>query len=398
MTNTAIKNKIIAISGQPVTGKGTNVKAIVKKLEQAGYKPENIHVISTGDQFRRYFNRIVDFIKNFNNEEKIKELAKTEELKNLFSNEEYRKILIETIKKLNDSGIDLSKFSIEQANNIAELGDIRRIVDTLIDESTKKKGEEINQISRPDEIWIIDSRLAFFNIPSAFSVRLTANANVAAERLFNDKKRGKEDSEYKTIEEAKEAREKRRIGENKRYMKRYGVDLSNPDNYDLIIDTSYSTVDDISDTILKCLDYYQDDKYFAKNWTSPKLLLPTQNERDTLGKAMYSLEELIESINKYGYVPFESIEIVEVNGWKYIVEGHHRNFASAFLEKTLVPYTKLAKDDECIYDSKITAKEFAEGTSMSTLYGHEGFFKEKFSYNEVYPGIYEKLSPELEER
>lgn len=393
-----VRNKIIAISGQPVTGKGTNVKAMVKKLEQRGYKTENIHVIATGDQFRKYFNVIIDFIKNINNEEKLKKLAQLEELKEIFSNEEYRAIFAKTIKNLRDSGIDFSNFSIEQANNMPELDNIRKIVDTLIDKNIENKGKEINQISRPDEIWIIDSRLAFHNIPSAFSVRLTANADVAAKRLFNDTQRGQEDSKYKSIEEAKEAREKRRLGENERYLKRYGVDLANPDNYDLIIDTSYSTIDDISDTILNCLEYYQEGKDFTKTWTNPKLLLPTQNERETLGRAMYSLEELIESINKYGYIPSESIEIVEVDGYKYIREGHHRNFASAYLGRTLVPYLTVAKDDELIPTTNFTAREMSKGTTKNKLYGHEGFFKGDFSYNEVYPNIYQKLSKELEER
>ena len=48
-----------------------------------------------------------------------------------------------------------------------------RQADTLIDEGIKRTGEEINSVNRPDEIWIVDSRLAFSNIPDAFSVRLT---------------------------------------------------------------------------------------------------------------------------------------------------------------------------------------------------------------------------------
>lgn len=55
----------------------------------------------------------------------------------------------------------------------------------------KQKGEAINREPHPNEIWIIDSRLAFNNIPDAFSVRLTTNADIAGKRLFNDKTRGK---------------------------------------------------------------------------------------------------------------------------------------------------------------------------------------------------------------
>ena len=293
-----IRNKIIALSGQPVTGKGTTTKSLIKKLEEQGYESDNIHVISTGNEFRRYFNTLIDFIRNIGNSDELKRISETPEMKDLMSGVKRRLYLIDTISRLKTSGIDLSDFSIEQANNLDELKEIRSVVDELIDEDIKRKGEEINSKERPDEIWIIDSRLAFHNIPEAFSVRLTANPDVAAKRLFNDKSRGKEDSSYTTLEEAKEARENRRLGEQKRYKDRYGVDLEDSNNYDLIIDTSYASINDISDTILNCLDYYIDRKPFVKNWTSPKTLLPLQGIRETYGRATYTFDEMVNIIKK----------------------------------------------------------------------------------------------------
>ena len=57
-----MKNMIISISGTPVSGKGTTVKEMKKLLVQNGYKKENIYVISTGNEFRNYFNLLIDFI------------------------------------------------------------------------------------------------------------------------------------------------------------------------------------------------------------------------------------------------------------------------------------------------------------------------------------------------
>ena len=71
------KNKIITISGQPVTGKGTTVKRIIKKLKEQGYSDENIHVITTGHEFRNYFISIFDFIKDYKESEQIGSLLKT---------------------------------------------------------------------------------------------------------------------------------------------------------------------------------------------------------------------------------------------------------------------------------------------------------------------------------
>lgn len=391
-----IRNKIVALSGQPVTGKGTTTKALIKKLEEQGYVSDNIHVISTGNEFRRYFNTLIDFIRNLDNPEKLQKISKTSEMQDLMSNMERRLFLVNTISKLRVHGVDLTSFSIEQANNLDELKEIRSVVDGLIDDGIRKKGEEINSEERPDEIWIVDSRLAFHNIPDAFSVRLTATPEVAAKRLFNDKSRGVEDSDYASLEEAKKAREKRRLGEQERYKERYGVDLEAPDNYNLIIDTSYANINDISDTILKCLDYYMEDKPFAKNWTSPKILLPLQGIRETAGKATYSFDAMIDTINKEGYMPDKPIEVVEANGYKGIIEGHHRNFAMASLGKTLVPYEVIAKDDEKIPYVGGTARQRIDSLSTRNLFDHEPLFEgkgkdEHFSYEDIYPGIYDKL-------
>lgn len=93
--------------------------------------------------------------------------------------------------------------------------------------------------------------------------------------MFIFSKRGEEDK-YTSIEEAKEEREERRISEIEKYKERYGVDLENPENYDLIIDTSYSNVEDIANTILECERYYEKGEKFGKTWGSPKIFLPLQ--------------------------------------------------------------------------------------------------------------------------
>ena len=395
-----IKNKIIALSGQPVTGKGTTTKALIKKLEEQGYKKENIHIISTGNEFRRYFNVLIDFIRNLSNSEKVKKLSETPEMKELMDGTTRRIAIIDTISRLKASGVDLSSISVEQANNLKELSEIRSVVDELIDTGIKRKGEEINSEERPNEIWIVDSRLAFSNIPDAFSVRLTATPEIAAKRLLGDKTRGKEDSGYNSLEEAKIAREKRRLGEQERYKKRYGVDLEDTENYDLIIDTSYASIEDTADTILSCLNYYIQEKPFTKNWTSPKELLPLQGIRETGGvaEAGLTLDELADKIKEEGYLPDKPIEVAEADGYKGIIEGHHRNFACAILGKTLVPYEVIAKDDDQIPYCGVTARQrIKDGINNKNLFDHEPFFDEpgkQFSYSYIYPGIYEKSKDE----
>ena len=72
MDENKIKNKIIAISGEPVSGKGTTVKKMIEKLKEQGYTDEQIHLETTGNDFRRYFRSWEDlahcglpFIRNY---------------------------------------------------------------------------------------------------------------------------------------------------------------------------------------------------------------------------------------------------------------------------------------------------------------------------------------------
>lgn len=390
-----LKNKIITISGEPVSGKGTTIKELIKQLEKQGYPRKNIHLESTGNDFRTYFNSIIDLIRNINNNDEMENIKQRKEVKKFFECEEYRKVLSKTIANLIKSETDVTNFSIEDANNREDFAEIRTIVDALIDEGMRQRGIEINQESHPNEIWIIDSRLAFNNIPKSFSIRLTTSPKIAGERLFNDKTRGEEDSNYKDIKEAMEEREKRRIGENERYIEKYGVDLTDENNYQLIIDTSYSTPTDISQTILECFKCYENDEDFSKKWASPKTFLPLQAERDTLGGILYTFDDMIKSIKDFGYFPNSNIEVVNVDGLNYIIEGHHRNFAAAYIGRTLVPYEILAKDDEKVSEhSKNTAREISEKANLSYILAHEWLLAENdknFQYEKIFPELIEKL-------
>lgn len=400
--NEKMKNKIISLSGEPVSGKGTTTKTLISILRKEGYSEENIHVVSTGDEFRRYFKMAIDFIENLklNNKEEYTHLAKTPELIEIMSNDEYNEAFRKTAFQLLKNDIDTSKMSIGEMNNLEELKDIRKALDSLLDGRMRKLGEKINKTSRPDEVWILDSRLAFNNVPSSFAVRLTTDKNIAGKRLFEDQQRGKEDK-YKSVEEAIKVREERKNGERERYLKRYGIDLEETSNYDLIVDTSYCNPEDTANTILQCLQYEIEGKEYSKQWTSPKVLLPLQSERDTLSTALYSLDEMYEKIKKEGFFPDSPIEVVESNGYKGIVEGHHRNFAAAMLGKTLIPYKVIGKDDEHIIYNGGTPRERINSISLNNLYGHEQFIEfgeqktkgenVRFSYNDVYPNIYEKI-------
>jgi len=99
---------------------------------------------------------------------------------------------------------------------------------------------------------VVDSRLAFHFLPSSFKVCLTVNPQIAAERIFHDMKR-KGEGKYTSLKQARMACDKRRSLELTRFKKIYQLDITDPSNFDLIIDTTNLTIEQTCEEIIKHL-------------------------------------------------------------------------------------------------------------------------------------------------
>lgn len=96
---------------------------------------------------------------------------------------------------------------------------------------------------------IIDSRMAWHFIPKSFKVYLKVDIEVAAKRIISADRGGVES--YEDIEEAKNKIIERKSSENRRYLAKYGVNSSDMNNFDLVIDSSDLVPQEIADIILK---------------------------------------------------------------------------------------------------------------------------------------------------
>ncbi len=220
-------------------------------------------------------------------------------------------------------------------------------IDGKVDSEVATKGKKINEKERPNDVYIIDSRLAWNNVPDSYAIRLTINESIAGKRVFNDKTRGPED-QYETVDLAIKKTKERKDGEVKRYKERYNVDLLDENNYDLVVDTSYSNTEELADIIIKGEEAYRKGEYYPKNWSSPVGFLPLQKGRTT-GQATLAgntIESLAEEIEQNGYNPtLGLLEIVKRDGKKYLLEGNHRTFGALCAGKTLLPYDVVAEEN-----------------------------------------------------
>jgi len=100
--------------------------------------------------------------------------------------------------------------------------------------------------------YIFDSRLAWHFVPESFKVFVDLDEDEMARRLVDSDREGKE--KYSTLEAAKQTLKNRQSLEVERYKKIYNLDLSDMVNFDLIIDSSNKTPQQLADEVWT---YYQ---------------------------------------------------------------------------------------------------------------------------------------------
>lgn len=104
------------------------------------------------------------------------------------------------------------------------------------------------EYAKEHDKFIIDARLGWYAVPESFKVYLTVDIEEAAKRAFNDEKRKSTES-FDTLEAQKADLIKRYNLENERYFKLYNVHKEDLNNYDLVLDTTNNTPEEIAEMI-----------------------------------------------------------------------------------------------------------------------------------------------------
>ena len=122
-------------------------------------------------------------------------------------------------------------------------------------------------IEKKDEKLIFDSRMAWHFAKNTFKIFLTIDPMEAAQRVMKNQ-RGAEEH-YESVEDACAGLVKRGNVERERFIQIYGVDYFDHNNYDLIVDTTSRTPDEIVNIIIENYNAYCADK---NTYKSPKEL------------------------------------------------------------------------------------------------------------------------------
>ena len=114
-----------------------------------------------------------------------------------------------------------------------------------IDKQIEKMQTELGE---KEEDFIIDSRLGYHFIPNSIKIFLDVNEWESVERIIGDKR---EEEKFVDDKSAKKDIIERISSEKKRFKEYYNLDFENPDNYDLVVDTSDINAEVVADKILK---------------------------------------------------------------------------------------------------------------------------------------------------
>ena len=110
------------------------------------------------------------------------------------------------------------------------------------------KYEDYQKSLDPNSPVILDSRLWFWCQPKAFKVYLNVSDEAWAQRVYAAQR---DDDANESLEAVLEANISRNAWHKKTYMKLYNVDLFDEKNYDLYIDTSNLSPDEVYIQVLE---------------------------------------------------------------------------------------------------------------------------------------------------
>lgn len=131
--------------------------------------------------------------------------------------------------------------SIEAMNISAE---VQRDIDLKVDNL-------LQNMYRQDEKLVIDSRMAWQWMPYSFKVFLMLDLDTAAKRIFDHlRHEGRISEEANSVQEVRKSIDRRFASEQKRYSALYGVNPTDPLNFDIVINTKRNDLNTITGMVI----------------------------------------------------------------------------------------------------------------------------------------------------
>lgn len=185
----------------------------------------------------------------------------------------------------------------------------------------------IASLSEVDKLLIIDSRMAWHFTKGTFKVYLSTDIETSALRIMGANRKGEHAA---SLEETVADTRSRRESEKKRYLEQYGVDIKNLMNYDLVVDTTVATPEEVAACIMSAFEEWKRDRSYKMAYISTERISFPEREPDAELMAALSRKcELGEELP----VP----ELYECDGEFYLTSGLEAAMTRAFMMEPFIP-------------------------------------------------------------
>lgn len=232
--------------------------------------------------------------------------------------------------------------------NIAQAMGISTLELNHIAEKDRSIDERIDSIFKSlaaqDDV-IVDSRMAWHFLPESFRVRLIVSPEEAADRVLRDTARDAE--KYASSLVAIRDIEARTVSEKRRFLNTYGVDVTQLDNYDLVIDTEFLPPETVVALVVASFVCWLNRLPYARVLISPLTALPSVPAAGLDRGAVDQWTGVIEREGLVGPVPV----VLHHRGRHVIVEQHELMLAAARARVPVVPVRFAPEDgglDACL--------------------------------------------------
>lgn len=110
---------------------------------------------------------------------------------------------------------------------------------------------------------IVEGRVMYHFLPESIKIFVAVDTRVAAERIFKELTEDTSRNEARdltSVEAVEQSLITRKASDEARYKKYYNIDVFNPDNYDLVIDSSNLSIDEVFDKAMGFIQRVQKEK------------------------------------------------------------------------------------------------------------------------------------------
>jgi cytidylate kinase len=247
------------------------------------------------------------------------------------------KILIESIgAEYYSTGAIVRSIAEKRGMSVTELNlymETHPEIDREIDDG-------LRALSSVDKLLIIDSRMAWHFTEGTFKVYLSLDIETSAYRIMNANRQGEHEG---SLEETVVATRARRESEKKRYMTQYGVDIKDLTNYDLVVDTSRVSPEEVAKIIVSA---FQDRRYgddsTSMAYISPLRLYYPDDECDMEEAASLSV-----ALEEGREIP--PVKLYHKDGEFYVAEGATSALAYSLSDISLVPAEIIKGEPSGVY-------------------------------------------------